>query len=168
LFAFSYESLKIWVITWSPRRETSPTETVPVCSLASASGTIFSRPPTSATAKAEAAQRGEEAQVRVARRERLLAVQGDVAAHPRVDDELLLQDHAHRPCDAFDVGVDEVQRDRVAAERAAVLRAWAKAVGAGSTASASMDEAIEVAMIFWRTRTGRRGAASGFMLIRSK
>ncbi len=51
LFAFSWFSLKICEITWSPRRDTSPTDTVPVCSFASASGTTLYRPATSTTVK---------------------------------------------------------------------------------------------------------------------
>jgi hypothetical protein len=41
LFAFSWLRRKIWVRIWSPRRPAAPTSTVPVCSLASASGTTL-------------------------------------------------------------------------------------------------------------------------------
>jgi DNA-binding transcriptional ArsR family regulator len=51
LFAFSWLRRKIWVMTWSPRRETASTETVPACSFASASGTTLKMPPTSTTVK---------------------------------------------------------------------------------------------------------------------
>ncbi|MFT3819466.1 MAG: hypothetical protein QM750_17820 [Rubrivivax sp.] len=51
LFGFSCRSVKICVMITSPRRPTSPTETVLVCSLASDSGTTFSKPPVSMTAK---------------------------------------------------------------------------------------------------------------------
>ena len=51
LLTFSCFRLKTWVRIWSPERTTWPTETVPVCSLASASGTTLSRPETSMTVK---------------------------------------------------------------------------------------------------------------------
>ena len=46
LLAFSCCRRKIWVRIWSPERLTLSTETAPVCSLASASGTTFIRPAT--------------------------------------------------------------------------------------------------------------------------
>ena len=51
LFGLSWLSWKICVMIWSPRTPTSPTDTLPVCSLASASGTTFSRPPFSTIVK---------------------------------------------------------------------------------------------------------------------
>ena len=51
LFGFSCCSLKICVSTWSPRTEGALTETTPVCSFASASGTTFRKPPDSTTVK---------------------------------------------------------------------------------------------------------------------
>jgi hypothetical protein len=51
LLAFSCCNRKICVMIWSPRCVTAPTDTVPVCSLASASGTTFSSPATSMIAK---------------------------------------------------------------------------------------------------------------------
>ena len=51
LFGLSWLSWKICVRIWSPRMAGGPTETVPVCSLASASGTTFSSPPFSTIVK---------------------------------------------------------------------------------------------------------------------
>ena len=69
--------------------------------------------------EAEAAQRCQETQERVPRRQRLLAVERDLAAHPRVHDDLALEDGAHGAGHALDLGVDEVQRHRFA-----VLACW--------------------------------------------
>ena len=51
LFGFSCVRRKICVMTWSPRAPTLPTLTVPACSLASGSGSTFSRPALSTTVK---------------------------------------------------------------------------------------------------------------------
>ncbi len=51
LFGFSCVSRKICVSTVSPRSTAGPMATVPVCSLASASGTRRSRPAASTTVK---------------------------------------------------------------------------------------------------------------------
>ena len=137
LFAFSWLSRKICVRTWSPRRAGLADRDRAGLQLGVGLGHDLEEAVDLDHREAEAAQRGEEVEVGLARRQRLFAVERDRAVHARVDDELLAQDRRHGARDAFDVGVDEVERHRLAAKAARGACACAKASGHGAAASST-------------------------------
>ena len=116
LLAFSWLRRKIWVRTWSPRRAALADRDRAGLQLGVGLGHHLEEAVDLDHREAEAAQRREEIEVGLARRQRLFAVERDRAAHARIDDELLAQDRRHRAGDALDVGVDEVERHRLAAK----------------------------------------------------
>ena len=116
LFAFSWLRRKICVMTWSPRRPVLADGDGAGLQLGVGFGNDLEQAIHLDDREAEPAQRREEVEVGLARRQRLLAVERDRAAHARIDDELLAQDRRHRACDALDLGVDEVQGHRLAAK----------------------------------------------------
>ena len=137
LFAFSWLSLKICVMTWSPRATALADRDRAGLQLGVGLGHDLEQPADLDHREAQAAQRGQEVQVGLARRQRLFAVQRDRALDARVDDELLLQDRRHRARHALDVGVDEVQRHRLAAETRAAGCGLARRTAAPAAATRS-------------------------------
>ena len=137
LFAFSWLRRKIWVRTWSPRRTGVADRDGAGLQLGVGLGHDLEEAADLDHGEAEAAQRGEEVEVGLARRQRLLAVERDRAAHARVDDELLAQDRRHRARHALDLGVDEVERDRLRRESAAAVGGAPTGWGSAPAAAAS-------------------------------